>query len=92
MSDLVFVHVAVALWNCSAGVENASLQFGGEELGLAVFILLSVACLCLMLRYINMIRRKFILVNASWSPLESTTIKVATPVASSTSQARAHRP
>jgi hypothetical protein len=31
--DLVFVHVAVAIMELQAGVENVSLQFGGEELG-----------------------------------------------------------
>jgi len=33
MPDLVFVHVAVATMELQAGVENVSLQFGGEELG-----------------------------------------------------------
>jgi hypothetical protein len=32
--DLVFVHVAIATMELQAGVENVSLEFGGEELGL----------------------------------------------------------
>jgi len=33
MPDLVFVHVAVATMELQVGVENVSLQFGGEEIG-----------------------------------------------------------
>ena len=63
MPDLVFVHVAVATMELQVGVENVSLQFGGEELGWPYPFHYQLFA-CLMICYMNIIKRKFIAVNA----------------------------